>query len=190
MRVHLPKDIDINQVRFEEGTAAGGGLRVLRATYAGQPLVVQTPYTAFSLDEGGGVLTLKISEEDTVRRRNVKEFVSMLDAFDEKVRDQETEGRWPGTVVDGALSVPYRGCPMLNERNQRICSSEATPVATECYAKCAALLRCDGIWNVAGHAGIRWTPLAVQFRDPMMFREEDDPEKEPAIGSTTEGYDG
>ncbi len=168
MRVFLPKDIDVNKMQFEPGEGAVcSGVRVTRVAYEGHPLVVQTPYLGGVECAPAAVLSFPISDEDTMRRQTVKELVSVLDALDERVRE---EGAWPGTVVEGRWRVPMPAhCSVVDAD-----TGEAVPAAavTE-YARCAALVRCDGIWCAAGQAGIRWTPVAIRCRDRLAFAPEE-----------------
>jgi hypothetical protein len=165
MRVFLPKDIDVNKMHFEAG-AVSNGVRVTRVAYEGHPLVMQTPYLG-GVERTPAGMAFPISDEDTVRRQTVKELVSVLDALDERVRE---EGAWPGTVEEGRWRFPMPAhCSIVDAD-----TGEAVPAAavTE-YARCASLVRCDGIWSAAGHAGIRWTPVAIRCRDRLAFAPEE-----------------
>ena len=169
----LAKDVDVCQIELSDEPTEGPIHKISYSTH-GSTLLVQTP-PGLSCDH-------LIREDDKVlfdiKARSSSRFVKIMQRIDEHLKHKMCE-LFPKTVFtstfDSKNTMQIEACCPI----QDVSGNDITLQKDNAHgAHIQAIVKCTGVWHIAGRAGVVWEPVLIRYEPPLSFLNEEDQETE------------
>jgi hypothetical protein len=175
----LAKDIDVSNISLGEIKSIRGGGKLVDLTYNnGLPLVIQTPemicQSGVQITKSSAMFNLSLKGADT--RRALKSFKKSFVEFDEYLASLDLEVFSKSKYCPQIISDIFKLCFNKKSNGELPCSvqdSDGCDVNTKVLsvrgARVTLMLKCVGLWIVAGRYGVSWKPLIIRCDPPPIF---------------------